>query len=67
MSKLITLVGIVALIVFLVAIGPLAFIWAINEFGQTLWPERQLPYTFWTWLAAAIIMAVPSVKVTKKN
>jgi len=66
MSKVITLIGMVVLIVFLVAIGPLAFIWAINEFGQSLWPERVLPYTFWTWLAAAIIMAVPSVKVTKK-
>ncbi len=66
MSKILTLVGLVALIVFLVAIGPLAFIWAINEFGQYLWPEKALPYTVWTWLAAAIIMAVPSVKVSKK-
>lgn len=66
MSKIIAFVGIAALVVFLVAIGPLAFIWAINEFGQHLWPERVLPYTFWTWLAAAVIMAVPSVKVTKK-
>lgn len=66
MSKVMTLVGLVALVVFLVAIGPLAFIWAINEFGQYLWPSHVLPYTFYTWLAAAIIMAVPSVKVSKK-
>lgn len=66
MNKIMTLVGLVALVVFLVAIGPLAFIWAINEFGQYLWPNSVLPYTFWTWLAAAIIMAVPSVKVSKK-
>lgn len=66
MNKFIAVIGMVALVVFLVAIGPLAFLWAINEFGQYLWPERVLPYTFWTWLAAAIIMAVPSVKVTKK-
>ena len=66
MSNVVKLVGIVALIIFLVAIGPLAFIWAINEFGQYLWPEKALPYTFWTWLASAIIVAVPSVKVSKK-
>jgi hypothetical protein len=65
MPTLLKLLGIGALIVFLVAIGPLAFIWAINEFGQHLWPGSQLPYTFWTWLASAIIVAVPSVKVRK--
>ena len=55
-----------AVIVFLVAIGPLAFIWSWNTlFGSALLIE----YTFWTWLAAAVFMAVlaPNVKVTKKS
>lgn len=54
-----------ALIVFLVAIGPLAGIWALN----TLFPILAIPYNFYTWLAAAILMAVlaPSVRVTKKS
>ena len=65
MNTVFKIFGIGALILFLIAIGPLAFIWAINEFGQHLWPGRQLPYTFWTWLASAIIVAVPTVKVSK--
>ena len=49
----------------LIAIGPLAFIWSWNTlFGSAL----AIEYTFWTWLAAAVFMAIlaPNVRVTKK-
>jgi hypothetical protein len=65
MSNMLTVLLIGALIVFLVAIGPLAGIWALN----TLFPVLAIPYSFSTWLAAAVLMAVlaPNVKVTKKG
>ncbi len=64
MSKIVLFVGFVALIVFLVAVGPLLLLWSLN----TLFPELAIPYTIWTWLAALILGAAvsPSVKVTKK-
>ena len=64
MSKIVLFVGVVALIVFLVAVGPLLLLWSLN----TLFPELAIPYTIWTWLAALILGAAvsPSVKVSKK-
>jgi hypothetical protein len=64
MSKIVLFVGFVALIVFLVAVGPLLLLWSLN----TLFPALAIPYTIWTWLAALILGAAvsPSVKVTKK-
>ena len=64
MSKIFVFVGIVALIVVLVAVGPLLLLWSLN----TLFPVLAIPYTIWTWLAALILGAAvsPSVKVTKK-
>ncbi len=65
MSNFIKLILIAALIVFLIAIGPLTFIWSWNTlFGSAL----AIEYTFWTWLAAAVFMAIlaPNVRVTKK-
>ena len=60
MNTLFKLVGVLALIIFFIAIGPLAVIWAWNTlFGAT----HEIPFTFWTWLAAAILMAVPQVRV----
>jgi hypothetical protein len=63
-SKIVLFVGVVALIVFLVAVGPLLLLWSLN----TLFPELAIPYTIWTWLAALILGAAvsPSVKVSKK-
>ncbi len=63
-STMIFVIAII-LIVFLVVIGPLAGIWALN----TLFPALAIEYTLSTWLAAAIIMAVltPNVKITKKS
>jgi len=65
MSNFVAVMGGLALIVFLVAIGPLAFIWSWNQlFGLF----HVIDYNFWNWVAAAIIMAVlaPNIKITKK-
>ena len=66
MNKLMPVLGMLALIVFLVAIGPIAFIWSWNQLFGTF---HVIDYTFWNWLAAAIIMAVlaPNIKVTKNS
>jgi len=66
MKNVITLIGMIALIVIVVVAGPLLLIWAINEFGQYLWPERVLPYTVWTWLAALILGATVSTTKVKR-
>jgi hypothetical protein len=63
MSKLIAVVGIIALVVVLIIAGPLLLIWALN----TLFPVLAIPYTIWTWLAALILAATvsPTVKVKR--
>ncbi len=66
MSNVIKLILVVGVIVLLIAIGPLAFIWAWNTlFGSV----HVIEYTFSTWLAAAVIMAAlsPNVKISKKD
>lgn len=47
---------IIALIAFLIFIGPVASIWALN----TLFPALAIPLTFDTWCAALILGAVVS-------
>jgi hypothetical protein len=63
MSKLLGVVGIIALVVTLIVAGPLLLVWALN----TLFPVLAIPYTVWTWLAALIIGATvsPTVKVKR--
>ena len=60
MSKLIL---IVALVIFLVVIGPLATIWALN----TLFPALAIPFTFDTWVAAVILGGVFKTSISKKD
>lgn len=57
------LVLMLILVAGLIALGPLALIWALN----TLFPVLAIPYTFWTWLAALVLGATvgPNVKVKK--
>jgi hypothetical protein len=50
--------GIVAIIV-----GPLCVIWAIN----TLFPSVTIPYTFETWISAAILCNIFRVTVNTKK
>jgi len=50
MNKLFEIVGLmllVALIISIIAIGPLLIIWSLN----TLFPALAIPYTLWTWVA----------------
>ena len=46
--------GVVALVLFIIAIvvlSPIVTIWMLN----TLFPVLAIPYTFWTWLAAFLL------------
>jgi len=53
----------IAVIVVLIAAGPLAFIWSVN----TLFPVVAIPYTFWTWLAALVLGATLGPKIQNKG
>jgi len=55
----------IALVLALVVLGPFATVWAINVFGDTLWPGKQIPYTFDTWLAAIIIAGLFKTSIKK--
>jgi len=63
MGKLIGLLGVVALIVVLVVIGPLATIWALN----VLFPSLAIAYTLDTWVAVVIIGAALRANVSVKK
>jgi uncharacterized BrkB/YihY/UPF0761 family membrane protein len=58
-----------ALLIVLVVAGPILVLWAGNEIGQYLWPDRTVPYTIWTWLAVLIIGVFirGDLKITKKS
>ena len=53
---------VMAILVVVIA-GPLAMIWSVN----TLFPVVNIPYTFETWAAAAIIPSLFKVTISKKN
>jgi hypothetical protein len=55
--------GIVALILFLILVGPLLTIWALN----TLFPVLAIPYTVWTWFAVVILAAAVRANVSVKR
>ena len=62
--KLVTILGMIALVIFILAIGPLATIWAFN----TLFPSIVIPYTIETWLGVVILGAFFRANVSiKKN
>ena len=63
MGKLITLLGLIAVAIIVIAIGPLATIWATN----TLFPSLNIPYTLETWVAVVIIGAFVRAKVSIKK
>jgi len=63
MNKLLTLLGIIALLVVLVAIGPVVVIWALN----TLFPILAIQFTFYTWLAVVILGAFLRANVSIKK
>jgi hypothetical protein len=63
MSKLIGIVFAIALVILLLAIGPLATIWSAN----TLFPSLAIPYTIETWLAVIILGAFFRANVSIKK
>lgn len=63
MTKIVALIGMIAFIVILLAIGPLAVIWAWN----TLFPAVVVQFTFWTWLAVVILGAFFRANVSIKK
>jgi hypothetical protein len=56
------ILGFLAFIVFLVAVGPLLTIWSMN----TLFPVLAIPYSIETWAAIILIKGLLTVQVTKK-
>ena len=56
MSDVTKLLLMVALVFFLVIIGPIATIWSLN----TLFPVLNIPLTLDTWMAAFLLSAVVS-------
>ena len=60
MNKLIL---IVALVIFVVVIGPIATIWALN----TLFPALAIPFTFDTWVAAVILGGLFKTSISQKD
>jgi hypothetical protein len=53
----------IAFIIFLVVIGPIITIWALN----TLFPSLAIPFTWETWLAVVIIGGVLKSRVSVKQ
>lgn len=63
MNKLGMLLGMIAFIIVVVAIGPLATIWAVN----TLFPNVAIPYAIDTWLSVVILGAFLRANVSIKK
>ena len=63
MNKALSLLLLIVLIVVLVAIGPLATIWALN----TLFPVLAIAYSIETWVAVVIIGAALRANVSIKK
>ena len=63
MSSLIKLVLLIAFILFVIIIGPILTIWALN----TLFPALAIPFTLETWFAVVILGGVfkSNVKINK--
>jgi hypothetical protein len=63
MNDVIKLILAIAFIVFIIAIGPLLTIWAVN----TLFPAVAIPYNLETWFSVVIIGAFFRSKVSLKK
>lgn len=63
MSDIVKIVLAILLIVFMVVIGPLATIWALN----TLFPVLAIGYTIETWFAVVVLGAFMKSKVSVKK
>jgi hypothetical protein len=63
MGTLVKVLAFAVLIIFLVVLGPLVTIWALN----TLFPVLAIPYTFDTWLAVIIVGGLFKTSVNVKK
>jgi hypothetical protein len=63
MGKVLTVVGVIALIIFLLLIGPFIVIWSAN----TLFPALAIPYSLETWAATILLGAFLRANVTVKR
>ena len=63
MKNLAMILGMVALVLFLVVVGPVLVIWALN----TLFPVVAIPYNIYTWAAVVILNAFFQVTVKIKK
>ena len=63
MNKLFGFLIGIAFVLFVIAIGPLATIWALNA----LFPSLTIGYTIETWLAVVILGAFVRAKVSIKK
>lgn len=63
MSEVIKLILAIALIIAVIAVGPLLTIWAVN----TLFPAVTIPYTIETWFAVVVLGAFMRSKVSLKK
>jgi len=63
MSDVIKLILAIAFIVFMIVIGPIATIWAVN----TLFPALAVAYTLETWFAVVVLGAFFRTKVSLKK
>jgi hypothetical protein len=63
MTDIIKIILAIAVIVLIIAIGPLATIWAVN----TLFPVVAIPYTLETWFAVVLLGAFLRSKVSLKK
>lgn len=61
--KAITALFFIALVLFLIIVGPIVTIWALN----TLFPALVIPYTFETWLAIIVIGSALRANVSVKK
>ena len=63
MKDFIVIVGMVAMIVLVVLVGPLLTIWAVN----TLFPALAIPYSITNWFAVIILGAFFRANVSIKK
>ena len=61
--KAIGVLLLVAFVIALIILGPLATIWALN----TLFPSLAIPFTFWTWLAVVVLGGLFKSRVEVKK
>lgn len=61
--KVLTVIAVIAVIVFLIIIGPIITIWALN----TLFPVLVIPYTVETWLAVVVVGTLFKTNLTYKK